>query len=155
MSYVNSATVIMRNNTIEGGAIGASYTGDTTDISLLDNIFDNQTFANVYFDSTCLEESVGSDGSTMPAYEGDGNIYNPASGGYVGTVAGTNTRRSIATRNTGTCCNTRPPVAATRSTLMAAVRALARGATSTRSRGPRPLSPSRAAISGWPPSLGT
>ena len=90
VSYAGSPTVILRNNTIEGGAIGASFTSATTDISLLDNIFDNQTSANVYFGSNCVEESVNSDGSAMPAYEGDGNMYNPASGGYVGTAAGTN-----------------------------------------------------------------
>ncbi|MEI8197824.1 MAG: FlgD immunoglobulin-like domain containing protein, partial [Phycisphaerae bacterium] len=86
VSYVNSPVVVLRSNTIVGGTIGASFTAATTDVSLLDNIFESQTSAGVYFGSDCVSENAGSDGSAMPSYAGDGNIYHPIGGGYVATV---------------------------------------------------------------------
>ena len=50
----------------------------------MNNIFTGQTGACVYFDSDSLMEVNGS--YSLVSYFGDGNIYNPASGGYVGTV---------------------------------------------------------------------
>ncbi|MEI8196337.1 MAG: LamG-like jellyroll fold domain-containing protein, partial [Phycisphaerae bacterium] len=87
VSFVNSPVVVMRNNTIVGGTIGASFTTATTNVSLLDNIFEGQTSAGVYFSSDSLLDGVaGGDGSQMPSYAGDGNIYHPGTGGYVATV---------------------------------------------------------------------
>ncbi|MEI8197263.1 MAG: FlgD immunoglobulin-like domain containing protein, partial [Phycisphaerae bacterium] len=87
VSYVNSPVVALRNNTIVGGTIGASFTTATTNVSLLDNIFEAQTSAGLYFGSDSLSDGlVGTDGSRLPSYMGDGNIYHPVGSGFVATV---------------------------------------------------------------------
>ena len=91
VSYVNSPTQVLRNDTIVGGATGTSFASASYDVSLLDDIFSGQTAACVSFSSD--SETDGgylSNGSALPGYEGDGNIYNPAGGGYLGTVGTTN-----------------------------------------------------------------
>ena len=79
-------------------------------MTLLDDIFTGQTGANVYFNSDSLLDTNGT--TSLVSYFGDGNIYNPASGGYVATVidsaAPTTTARSATTPNTGTSSNTAP-----------------------------------------------
>jgi autotransporter-associated beta strand protein len=91
VSYINSPTQVLRNDTIVGGATGGSFASASYDVSLLDDIFSGQTTACLSFSSD--SETDGgylSSGSALPGYEGDGNIYNPAGGGYVGTVGTTN-----------------------------------------------------------------
>ena len=93
--YNNSQVVIARNNTFVGGQYGAYFTGGSLDVTLLNNIFTGQTGAGVYFNSDSLME-VNDTGTTdklnneiiynKVSYFGDGNVYNPASGGYVATV---------------------------------------------------------------------
>ena len=80
VSYVNSPTLLLRNDTIVGGATGVSFTSVSYDASMLDDILSGQTAACVYFSSDSLADGP------LPGYEGDGNIYNPAGGGDVATV---------------------------------------------------------------------
>ena len=104
------------------------------------------------------------DASAMPAYEGDGNIYNPAGGGCVGTVAGTN----YATVNgfaeywyvlqyTTIVLNKQgQQVVVNPITSYGSGGGIGtRAATGARSRRPQPLFPPPAAISAWPPTRET
>ncbi|MEI8198206.1 MAG: FlgD immunoglobulin-like domain containing protein, partial [Phycisphaerae bacterium] len=81
-NYVNSAIVILRNNTFIGGLTGASFTSATTNVTALNNIFSGQTGQGMYFGSDCLTDYI----STLASYQGDGNIYAPATGGYVAAI---------------------------------------------------------------------
>ena len=82
--YNNSQVIIARNDTFVGGQYGAYFTAGSTDVTLLDDIFSGQSGACVYFSSDSLMDVNGS--YSQVSYFGDGNIYNPASGGYVATV---------------------------------------------------------------------
>ena len=91
MSYSASPTSILRNDTIYGGATGASFASGSYDVSLLDDIFSGQTATCVYFSDDSLQDGPAhTDGSITPGYEGDGNIYNPG-GGDVGTIQAAST----------------------------------------------------------------
>ena len=119
------------------------------DVTLLDNIFTGQTGACVYFDSNSLMEVNGS--YSLVSYFGDGNIYNPAGGGYVATVIDstsppTTTARSTPTPNTGTPSNTER---GSLDPMATAARELVTAAINVASREPRRSSTQAAAISGW------
>ena len=82
--YNNSKVIIARNNTFVGGRYGAYFTGASTDVTLLNNVFTGQTGSGVYFNSDSLMDVDAA--NSLVSYFGDGNIYNPASGRYVATV---------------------------------------------------------------------
>ena len=92
VSYANSPASMLRNDTIVGGAIGASFSSASYDVSMLDDILSGQTTTCVYFSNDSVDDGAANstNDSHLPGYEGDGNIYNPAGGGYVGTAAGIN-----------------------------------------------------------------
>ena len=85
--YTNSPIIVARNNTFVGGQYGAYFTG-SVNTTLLNNVFSGQTGAGVYFNSDSLQEVSNYWGAdhTFVSYAGDGNVYNPASGGSVATV---------------------------------------------------------------------
>jgi len=82
--YTNSSVIVARHNTFTGGQVGAWFTGGSINVTLLNNIFTGQTGSGVYFNSDSLMDVDGA--YSLVSYFGDGNVYNPAGGGYVATV---------------------------------------------------------------------
>jgi len=84
--YDNSKVIVARNNTFTGGQYGAVFSNGSTNVLARNNIFTGQSGSGVYFAADSVMNS------SIISYQGDGNIYNPASGGYVASVVdgGTN-----------------------------------------------------------------
>ncbi len=95
--YNNSKVVIARNNTFTGGQYGAYLTGGSTNVTLLNNIFTQQTGAGVYFNSDSLMDVDGA--YSVVSYFGDGNVYDPSGAGYVATVVDGATNNYAAVRD--------------------------------------------------------
>ena len=82
--YTNSQVELPATTRLWAANTGLCLPAARLDVTLLDDIFSGQSGAGVYFNSDSLMEVRRQ--YSLVSYFGDGNIYNPASGGFVATV---------------------------------------------------------------------